>query len=517
MIRGRVTAADTGRPLRRVRITVSAPELSEPRNVSSNPQGVYEVRDLPAGRYTVSATRTGYLTMRHGQRRPREGAQPLQVGEAQVLERVDLSLPKMGVIAGRITDELGDPLAGVSVMPMRIQYFRGQRRLVPAGGGLLRSDDAGAYRIIGLEPGDYYVTAHTRETWTEGDQTTLGYVITHYPGASNPADAQRVRLGLGQEASGIDFAMIPGRTVTLRGIATRSDGTPLTGESVSVSQEFAGPGSMSSFGLGGGKVAADGSFVIKNMLPGEYKLSVKAPADGGRPVEAAMTTIHPSGSDLDGITLITGATGAVTGRIVTDAGSPPPFTGTRLRVSSTPVHTDSTPTSFSEDNGRVRDDWTFELKDVIGAHRFTVSPLPSGWAIKGLEHDGQDVADAGLTINPSQRAEVTIVLSNQMAMLAGTLRDERSQPVSGTLIVFPDDSAKWREGSRLVRTTRPDQTGHFELKLLPPGSYFVAAVDYVQDGEWNDPEYLRGLQDTATRVTLQDQQSAAVAMVLKKS
>ena len=50
IIRGRVTSADSGRPLRRVQIRVSAAELTESRTVSTNSQGRYELRDLPAGR-----------------------------------------------------------------------------------------------------------------------------------------------------------------------------------------------------------------------------------------------------------------------------------------------------------------------------------------------------------------------------------------------------------------------------------------------------------------------------------
>src|SRR5450830_1513313 len=62
VIRGRVFAGDTARPLRRARITVSAPELAgENRNVSTDADGRYEVTDLPGGRYTLRVTRSGYL------------------------------------------------------------------------------------------------------------------------------------------------------------------------------------------------------------------------------------------------------------------------------------------------------------------------------------------------------------------------------------------------------------------------------------------------------------------------
>jgi hypothetical protein len=106
VIRGRVFAADTGRPLRRARITVSAPELgTDSRQISTSPDGKYEIKDLPAGRYTVTVARSGYLTLRYGQRRPLEQGKPLQVLDRQLVDDVDFTLPRMSLITGRVFDE----------------------------------------------------------------------------------------------------------------------------------------------------------------------------------------------------------------------------------------------------------------------------------------------------------------------------------------------------------------------------------------------------------------------------
>lgn len=58
VIRGRVVAGDTGRPLRRVQITVSSPELGrDNRTSNTDADGRYEVKELPAGRYTITVRR----------------------------------------------------------------------------------------------------------------------------------------------------------------------------------------------------------------------------------------------------------------------------------------------------------------------------------------------------------------------------------------------------------------------------------------------------------------------------
>src|SRR5438128_6148938 len=60
-IRGRVVAADTGLPLRKAQVRVFSPELRENRMASTDAEGKYELKDLPAGRYQVSVTKGSYV------------------------------------------------------------------------------------------------------------------------------------------------------------------------------------------------------------------------------------------------------------------------------------------------------------------------------------------------------------------------------------------------------------------------------------------------------------------------
>ena len=205
-IKGRVTSADTGRPLRRAQVQFNAPELPGGRTVSTDLLGEYEALDLPAGRYTIAVRRSGHLRTTYGQRRFGEPGKPLQLAEGQKVDKVDFALDRAGIITGRIMDEAGEPASGVMVWALQPQVFQGQRRLVPTTTAA-RTDDTGQYRILAVPPGDYVIQATLRETWVSDtdENQTLGYLPTYFGGTADPLHAQRVRVGVGQQVSPIDF------------------------------------------------------------------------------------------------------------------------------------------------------------------------------------------------------------------------------------------------------------------------------------------------------------------------
>ncbi|OFW03548.1 MAG: hypothetical protein A3H96_20140 [Acidobacteria bacterium RIFCSPLOWO2_02_FULL_67_36] len=515
VIRGKVTSGDTARPLRRAQIRVMAPELTAARTASTNTQGNYEIRDLPAGRYTITVTRSGYLPMQYGQRRPGESAKPLQVIEAQTVERVDFVMPRAGAISGRVTDETGEAFAAVNVWALQAQYFRGRRRLVPTG-QQARTDDTGQYRLLAVTPGDYVIMARIRETWTvEGDvKEVYSYLPSYFPGTGNAAEAQRVKVAVGQEVGGIDFAMLPGRVASVSGTAFRSDGAPLS--SVMVMEEMTGRTMMSSSMVGSAKVGADGAWTLKEVPPGEYRLSAEAGGTGdpGRPAESATTTISVTGTDLDGVSLVADAGGVIAGQVVTDDGGALPPAVLKTRVSAQSLG--DAGVRFMGGGGQIDAEGKFELTGVRGPSLIRLNP-PQGWAIKSVDIGGRDYVDAPFEVRGGRRIDgARIVLTSRFPSLAGRIVDARANAADGTVILFPADASKWIEDSGAARGSRPDQSGTFRFQSVRPGDYLVIALDYVESWQWSDPEFLESLRDRATRLTLGEGEIEAVTLTLKK-
>jgi hypothetical protein len=467
--------------------------------------------------------RSGYLSLRHGQRRPLEQGKPVQVADGEVVPGLDFRLPRSSVISGRTTDELGEPVEGVFVFAMRTAFFQGRRRLVPTG--TTRTDDIGDYRLTGLLPGTYLVMASLRETWTvtENDvDRVMGYAPTYYPAATSVDNAQRLTVGIAEEANGIYFSLLPGYAATVSGAAVDSRGVPIAGRRVGLSQEVRGPSGGSMFSGGGATTAGDGTFAIENVSPGEYRLFVRTTSGGQasqEPVqEEGSVRIAVNGLDVRGLVVMTSAGWSMSGRVTTEAETPPEVLRARFRLRAGLVDPDAAPTvppNRNADSGRVQEDWTFVLTGVFGAARL-LATVPDGWTVKAIVQGGRDISDTPLELRSGEELkDIQVIVSDRVTTVSGQLTDERGVPLpDGTIIVFADDPATWSPDSRWVRSARPDQQGRYEIQGLPPGDYLAVAIDYVEEGVWNDPDYLESIRHLGQALTLAEGDTRPVSLRL---
>ena len=75
-------------------------------------------------------------------------------------------------------------------------------------------------------------------------------------------------------------------------------------------------------------------------------------------------------------------------------------------------------------------------------------------------------------------------------------------------------SQRWEFQSRYVRVARPDQTGRFQIRGLPPGSYVAAALEYLEPGEETNPEFLERLKPLGTSLRLDEAEKKALVLRL---
>jgi hypothetical protein len=515
VIRGRVVAADTGTPIRRAQVRAFAGEMRESRIASTDAEGRFELKDLPAGRWNLSATKAGFVTLSFGQRRPFEAGRPIELAERETMARADFALPRGAAITGRVVDEFGEPVAMARVQVMRYQAFQGSRRLMPVGIGD-QTDDTGSYRLYGLSPGDYYVSAVLRGGMMglDSDDTT-SYAPTYYPGTGNVAEAQRITIGLGQEHPNVSFALLPTRTVKIMGTVVDSQGKPLTNGFVMLmdASEIPGPGMM--MGSGGGRVRRDGSFTLSNVSPGSYTLVANAPPFGADATpETASMPLTVGNEDLGGLQLVTGRGATVSGRIVAAEGSSGSLNTEGLMVTGQPVRFQP---MMGMRPGRVEADGSFKIVGANGRVVIRMAQLPQTWMLKAVSLNGTDITDTPLDVRPgSDINDVEILVTDRVPEVNGKVTDAKGEPTRDyTVVVFPEDSAKWAFPSRHVRTARADQDGLYKIRALPGEvRYLAVAVDYLEEGEGGDTQFLERMRDHATSFTLGDGEAKSLDLKL---
>ena len=111
---------------------------------------------------------------------------------------------------------------------------------------------------------------------------------------------------------------------------------------------------------------------------------------------------------------------------------------------------------------------------------------------------------------------VDVVLTSKLTEVNGTVKAGSTQAKDYTLVVFSDESQKWTlPSTRWVTGTRPDQEGRFQIKNLPAGGYLAIAVDYLAQGEWNDPDVLERLKPKATSFSIDEGETKTLSLSLR--
>jgi hypothetical protein len=531
-ITGRVVASDNGRPVKRARVFVSAVEVPGGRGVLTDDSGIFDLTELPAGRYTLTVSKSGFVSLSYGQRRPLQAGTPLQLADGEQLKGIQFQLPRGSIVGGHVLDEDGDAMPGVTVRVMRYQYQQGERRLTPAGNA--QTDDRGQYRVWGLMPGDYYLNATSRGGNFGGpfggggpggpggfagrggrgggapgapatgapEPEQQNYAPTYYPGVPSVNEAKPITVGLSQEVLDINFSMQLVRVSRLSGIVSNPDGTAVTAGTVNLTPDVAaGRGAQIGANFGG-RIQWDGAFTINNVPPGRYILRARA-EDSEAPLFGAQP-VSVNGGDISDIPVVlsTGATVSGTITFLPGTSNAPDVTQFRMSAPSTDS-SDFGP----QPNARVDKDGRFTLKGVsAGLHLIRAGGNSRGWILKSVTSGARDVTDTPVQLRSGETlANIAVVFTDQLNEINGTVADDQGTPAPDfTVLVFPTDATLWRPQARQIMTARPDQTGKYRIRGLPPGQYYLTTVDPTEQGEWFEPTYLDEHRGGASKVTLVD-------------
>lgn len=572
---GQVIDGISGEPIPEAIVRLSMPAFlatlpTTPRGrVMADADGRFFFTDLPAGEYYVAATRDGYITGQYGQRRATARGELLPLKEGERRTDVVLRVWKYAVVGGTVIDEAGEPVVGVAVRALIRDVVSGHTKygadsyVVPS----TLTDDRGAFRLSGVQPGTYAVVApsiHTTvplavmnswdantlrlELWRASvyEVSPLGqprtqqvgdfalmtlnsvlippqpgsdgrmsmYRTTYYPSATSAAAGTAVTVAAGEERTDLAITLRPvpaarvsGRLVTPDGSAPPPMAIKLIGESMTDVITRSLPSSTAEVGFETATAVSDasGRFTMLGVPPGEYDLThadelLVRSAEGGRTAYWVNQHITVPAGDLRDLVVNLRPAIRIAGRVQFSPGVTPPATLPPNQGSLTLENpsVEATQVFAPGRNG--------EFSTIGPGGRYIARAVEnSGWFVESITLDGKDITERAFDLQTDATSFV-VTYTNRPSKVTGVVKDARGNVAADAIVIaFPTDQQRWRDYGRFPRFLRsvPMTTkGSYTFDHLPPGDYYVIAIEGVDGEGWRDPKVLQALANRAERLTV---------------
>jgi Carboxypeptidase regulatory-like domain len=418
--------------------------------------GNYRIKNVPPGTYKVLVSALTDV--------PGDRLTSITVGKDEVIENIDITLVRGGVITGKVTDADGRPvveeqISFSSTTPSRgFPYFR-----------IIRTDDRGVYRAFGLPAGRYIVSAG-RDSVSSFGRAATEHLRTYHPSTHNAAEATPIEVNEGSEATNVDITLDRQVTrYTARGrIIDGETSQPLPNTRIGV-QLFYGDNNSGSTSSGtAAESTKDGEFKIENLPPGKYAVYLDSQADAERFSEPVRFELIDQ--DVEGLLIGTSKGGTASGMVVLDGPHDPKvkanLAGTQIVASVSNEYYGRTQPSAT-----INPDGSFRLTG-LPAGRLTLDlPYMRGrLQLVRLERDG---VVSRSSIDIKDREQITglrVVVSQANGTIRGVLKfpEGWAVPAQARLQVWvrrTDDPAA------NILPVEPDARSQFLVQGLVAGTY----------------------------------------------
>lgn len=468
------------------------------RTTSADGEGRFRVTGLEAGLYLVSGHSPAYVYQP-----PEMDSSPsyYRVGDSVRVEMI-----KGGVITGTVVNATGEPIVGIRIRAVRIRDPKGQVIRTPQFGNTERTtDDRGIYRIYGLAPGSYLISAGGAGTQSF-QLTPYETDVPMYAPSSTRDGATEFTVRSGEETTAdIRYRSDQGHTVSG---TVKVNGT--SGASVTLMPAEGG------FMPVGNVMQAPGArgFEISGVGDGEYQILAME-----FPIQMAMTTIPDislsepkritvKGADVSGIDLITRPASSVSGRIVLEPSKVaecqgkrrPLFAETLIDLMRNEKDADAAPLFMRMNTGAVSADpkGAFMFRNLSpGRYRLNTSFYARFWYLQSISIGAPatsnpatprtvtakiDPAASWTAIKPGEKiADLTITLAEGAASIRGRVPVAEGTTIpSGTAVyLVPAEADKAADVLRYFMTNVSGD-GTFTLNNLPPGRFWSLLQNPVQ-------------------------------------
>ncbi|MBV9959872.1 MAG: carboxypeptidase regulatory-like domain-containing protein [Acidobacteria bacterium] len=555
VVRGRAVYDDTGRPIRRARVLLLEIESrGSERSGNTNNSGEFEIKDVPAGSYFVMVDIAGVITPLSFVDLEEAASNKInfeeikkQFDEVVVDGTHDVTVKvrarRGGAISGKVTYADGDAAINVRINVMRKTDGRAVRFLTnfnPSSFFGLQTDDRGYYRVAGLPPGEYIVSAsepvdHGGDGRSQRGGDYMGafglssLIVTYYPGSSKESGATAIQVDAGQEQNEINISLLERSLHIVSGtVVARRDRQPLRGATVALKSRD--DRSTDAIFSSGNSVQTDeqGRFNFIEIPDGAYTLSVQPPYQGDvttaetagseqpapEPTPAPVSPqrkltnkqqdITVTDSDLNDITITLSDGASVSGTVAAEGSQSLP---SDITVTLFPFNGARDSLEDAQQNlvsGNVKANGTFSLDGVPEGAFYPYVTIQSGsqYYVKAITAGGTDLLRDPLSVGDGATINnVRVVVSPDAATLSGRVQTGAGEPQAhAAVMLIPTDRTRWRARTSFL-SADSESNGSYSVSGAP-GEYLVFVLNQTRQSQPLNEAWIGEHAANAQRVML---------------
>jgi hypothetical protein len=496
-IKGRVVN-DSGQPITNVSVNLFSigAAQGQRRNVGVDESGRFEVDDLSPVTYSVTPYAPGYIMP----------GNPNERRYYRIGDDVTLTLQKGGVITGMVRTPAGEPVIGVMVSVLRVRDAQGKPSTRgPIGTRDRATDDRGIYRIYGLEPGAYVISAGGRSNFSPtGMNKYAEDMRTYHPSSTTRETAAEIMVQNGQEVSGIDINYRGEKGYVVSGTISGVN-SEISNASISVILVQATTGLMETYTTVPLREGKQG-FALYGVSDGDYLIRAELYAGntGKNHFFAPPRRVNVKGNNVSGLELALAPMGSISGVLVLEKAR---VVNSGLQCEKQREATiEEALISFRKDTKgeSLEQKWLnasslqapnekgeFAAYRLFpGSYRLVVNLSSETWYIKSAAlsaasksnqpnyKGGQlsDVAAKGIAVKSGEQvATLTVTIAEGAASLSGavkTVSEREALPPGLRVYLIPSERENANDVLRFFQS-EVQFDGAFSFSNIPPGKYWV--------------------------------------------
>ena len=477
---------ENGQPMPGAPTSIRAINSGVGRTTVTDVDGNFQVNGLEPGLYMVWANAPAYTVI------PRDLDAPptyYRIGDS-----VRLELVRGGVITGTVTNALGEPVVAVRVRATMIRNAKGQVPRIPGFGPEQITDDRGVYRIYGLSPGTYLVSAGGFSTSQSFQFNPYDSDIATYAPSATRDNAAEVSVRGGEETT-VDIRYRGEAGYSISGTAKVAGTNGATIMVTAVGSSFMPAGNAF-------QPPNSRGFAFHGISDGEYEVVAQEVPQGSTTPgvwlsEPKRVTIK--GASVTGLELIPKPLGSISGRILLEASKipecqgkrPPLFAETLVQLRRPEKESDkdpSVPMRVFGSSGSPDSNGAFVLRNLsAGRYQFEPRFYARYWYLQSITIATASPAATAKSQAASSKIDAaanwtTLKLGEQLTNLTITLAEGAAsirgkwasgEPPAGTVLyLVPSEQDKADNALRFF-VTEIGADGTFALNNLPPGRYWA--------------------------------------------